>query len=377
VRVLVVSGIWPPDVGGPASHAPAVAAFLHERGHHVDVVTTAAAPPEPRDYAVHWVSRRLPRGVRHGAVVAEIAWRARGADVVYATSMVRRAAAGAALARRPLVVKLVADEAYERARRTGRFTGSLEEFQHVPGDRRSRELRRTRDRAVRGAVHVFCPSAYLREIALGWGLDPDRVSVLPNPAPPLPTLPARDELRAELGIDGPTLAFAGRLTGQKALDVALGAVADVPGVSLILLGDGPERPRLERRAAELRLDGRVRFLGGGTREDVLRLFRAADASLLSSAWENFPHTVVEALAVGTPVIATAVGGVAEIVRDGENGLLVPPGDAAALAAAIRRLVHEDGLRDTLAAGAAPSVAPLAESRLLERVEEALARAAAS
>ncbi len=69
---------------------------------------------------------------------------------------------------------------------------------------------------------------------------------------------------------------------------------------------------------------------------MLRLFRAADASVLPSAWENFPHTVVEALAVGCPVIATAVGGVPEVVRDGENGLLVPPGDAAALAAAIER-----------------------------------------
>ena len=80
----------------------------------------------------------------------------------------------------------------------------------------------------------------------------------------------------------------------------------------------------------------MRFLGSVPRETVLRLFRAADASVLPSAWENFPHTVVEALAVGWPVIATAVGGVPEVVRDGENGLLVPPGDAAALAAAIER-----------------------------------------
>jgi glycosyltransferase involved in cell wall biosynthesis len=375
MRVLVVSGIWPPDVGGPASHAPAVASFLREQGHEVAVVTTAVAEPESRPYPVHWVSRRLPRGVRHAAVAAEVARRARGADVVYATSMIRRAAAGATLARRPLVAKLVADEAFERARRAGRFAGSLEEFQHFSGDARVRALRRTRNRALRRAAHVFCPSAYLRALALGWGLDPARVSVLPNAAPPLPALPPRDELRGSLGLEGPTLAFAGRLTSQKALDVALTALAEVPGVALLVLGDGPDRPSLERRAAELELDGRIRFLGGGTREDVLRLFRAADASLLPSAWENFPHTVVEALAVGTPVIATAVGGVAEVVRDGENGLLVPPRDVDALVAAISRLFHEDGLLEKLAAAAAPSVAPLAEERLLARVEAELSRAA--
>jgi glycosyltransferase involved in cell wall biosynthesis len=120
----------------------------------------------------------------------------------------------------------------------------------------------------------------------------------------------------------------------------------------------------------------VRFLGARTRGQVLDLFGAADASLLSSSWENFPHTVVEALAVGTPVLATAVGGVAEVVRDGENGLLVPAGDPAALAAALRRIVAEPGLRDRLAAAAAPSVERLGPERVYERLERILAEAAA-
>ena len=85
---------------------------------------------------------------------------------------------------------------------------------------------------------------------------------------------------------------------------------------------------------------------------MLEIFSAADASLLSSAWENFPHTAVEALAVGTPVIATAVGGVPEVVIDGENGLLVPAGDADALADAIRRYFSDEALQTRLRAAAA-------------------------
>ena len=73
--------------------------------------------------------------------------------------------------------------------------------------------------------------------------------------------------------------------------------------------------------------------------------------MLSSAWENLPHAAVEALAVGTPVVSTAVGGVPEVVHDDENGLLVPPSDAAALAAAMRRVLDDDELRARLAAGA--------------------------
>ncbi len=371
MRVVVVSGIWPPDVGGPAIHAPALAGFLVRRGHAVEVVTTADGPPGARSYPISWTSRSLPRGVRHAAATRLVARAARRADVVYATSMVRRAAGGASLARSPLVAKLVADEAYERARRAGRFTGTLEEFQGFRGDARIRALRRSRDAALRRAVRVITPSAYLRAIALGWGLPPERVTVVPNPAPEIAGLAGRDEAREELGVDGSVLAFAGRLTRQKALDGAIEVVARLPDVTLLVLGDGPEREPLRQLAVDRGVAGRIRFLGGGTRDDVLRLFRAADAAILPSSWENFPHTVVEALAVGTPVVATAVGGVPEIVVDGVNGLLVPPGDLEALTGAIDRVMRDRALRERLAAAAAASVEPLREEALLEQIEAIL------
>jgi glycosyltransferase involved in cell wall biosynthesis len=108
---------------------------------------------------------------------------------------------------------------------------------------------------------------------------------------------------------------------------------------------------------------------------VLELFRAADASLLSSSWENFPHTVVEALAVGTPVIATRTGGVAEVVRDGENGLVVEPGDVDALAEAIERFVGDAELAERLRANAALSVADYAADRVYAKLERILTEAA--
>jgi len=375
VRVLIVSGIWPPDLGGPASHAPELAAFLLARGHEVRVVTTAGAPPEQEAYPVRWVSRARPVGVRHLEVVAAVAREARQADVVYATSMTRRAALGSLVARRPLVLKLTADEAYERERRSGRFAGDLDDFQRHRGGVRVAFLRRTRNAAVRRARHVFTPSEYLRRIVAGWGIPAARVTVSPNPAPAAPELPPRETLRAEIGITGPTLAFAGRLMAAKALDVAFEALAQVPEASLLVVGDGPDRAALERRRDELGLDGRARFLGGLSRDEVLRVFRAADAVLLSSRWENFPHVVVEALAVGTPVVATSVGGVPEVVRDGENGLLVPPDDPAALAGAIRRMLGDRDLRARLAAAAAASVEPYSAERLLGELAEELERAA--
>jgi glycosyltransferase involved in cell wall biosynthesis len=375
MRMLIVSGIWPPDVGGPASHAPDVADFLTARGHDVEVVTTASQAPAPRAYTVRFVRRSLPPGVRHLRGAALVRARARRCDVVYTTGMFGRSFAGASAARRPFVVKLTADPAFERARRRGVVGGDADDFQRARAGLIVAALRSARNLELRRAAHVLCPSEYLRRLAVSWGIPADRVSVLPNPYPPLPALPPRDELKQRLGLDGRTLAFAGRLTAQKSLEVALEAIADVDGVTLAIAGDGAERERLERRARELRVDDRVRFLGSQPRDHVLELFRASDAAILSSSWENFPHTVVEALAVGTPVLATRVGGVAEVVHDGENGFLVQAGDPGALASSIRRFFADEELRTRLSAAAAESVRGYDRETVFSRLELVLVGAA--
>jgi glycosyltransferase involved in cell wall biosynthesis len=192
--------------------------------------------------------------------------------------------------------------------------------------------------------------------------------VLTNPAPPPLEIDAEP-------LGERTLVFAGRLTLQKGLDVLLDAMREVPDAELVLAGDGPERQRLERHAAGAGVQDRVRFAGALPRDDVLRLLAGARAAVLSSDWENLPHAAVEALAVGTPVVSTAVGGVPEVVRDGENGLLVPARDPAALAAALRRVLDDPALRDRLAAGARPSVEAISRERIYERLEALLAEAA--
>jgi glycosyltransferase involved in cell wall biosynthesis len=96
--------------------------------------------------------------------------------------------------------------------------------------------------------------------------------------------------------------------------------------------------------------------------------------LLSSDWENLPHAAVEALSVGVPVVSTRVGGVPEIVRDGGNGLLVPPSRPEELASAIRRVLEEPGLRARLAAEAKPSVEAISSDVVYGRIESLLARA---
>lgn len=175
--------------------------------------------------------------------------------------------------------------------------------------------------------------------------------------------------------DGPCrLVWAGRIAPEKGLDDLLRAMTDLVAVGrdvrLDVVGDGPTRPALERDAAARGLDGRVRWLGYiGDRGAYLDALRAADLFVLSSRAEGLPKVVVEAMAAGVPVVATRVGAVPALLDDGRRGRLVPPGDPAALAAAIGDLADDPATRAELSqAGLAFAAAHTAEAQAARLVD---------
>jgi glycosyltransferase involved in cell wall biosynthesis len=184
-----------------------------------------------------------------------------------------------------------------------------------------------------------------------------REVVIPNgiEVGPAPDAAQRAAARAELGLrpDDTVLGVVARLSPQKAHATLLRAVAALapgrPGLRLAVIGDGAERAALEALAAELGIAERVLFTG--IRRDVRALLPGLDVSCLSSVHEGVPLVVLESMAAGLPVVATAVGALPELVRDGEDGLLVPAGDVDALAARLARLVDEPELRAAMGARA--------------------------
>jgi glycosyltransferase involved in cell wall biosynthesis len=144
---------------------------------------------------------------------------------------------------------------------------------------------------------------------------------------------------------GPAVGSIGRLDSQKGYDVLLQSLADLPDVGAVIVGDGPERLRLEILAAELGVAERVEFLG--RRADARDFLTAFDVFVLPSRFEGFPLVLLEAMLARLPVVATDVGSVTEAVRDGVTGLVVQPDDPRALAQAIRTLLDDPEKRRTL------------------------------
>jgi glycosyltransferase involved in cell wall biosynthesis len=174
----------------------------------------------------------------------------------------------------------------------------------------------------------------------------------------------RDETRRALNVPegelvGITVA---RLEPRKGISTLLEALPLVPGISFWIVGDGPERPGLEIRSRELGLEGRVRFLGA--RADVPALLGAADLFVLPSLYEGMPMALLEALASGIPSVATDVGDNAVLLAGA--GLIVPPGEPAALARVVQKLVGSPEERERLARGAREAAPRWGESAMVEQ-----------
>jgi glycosyltransferase involved in cell wall biosynthesis len=167
------------------------------------------------------------------------------------------------------------------------------------------------------------------------------------------------------------LLYVGRLQPWKGVDTAVRALPHIPGAALLIAGDGEERARLHRLAAELGVGQRVRFLGTVPREELPRYYSSVDLLLATShASETFGISLVEAQACGLPVVASNFGGFPEVVDVGRTGLLVPPRDATALAEAVNGLLDDPAQREQMAAAAPGWAAQWGWPAVVERVEAA-------
>ena len=190
------------------------------------------------------------------------------------------------------------------------------------------------------AAGLLAVSAALRDDMAALGLPPGKIRVHHTGVDLDRFRPIdRQVAKAAMAVTGPLLVTAGALIARKGQEFAIEALARIPEATLILVGDGPDRARLERRAARPDVAGRVRFLGARAHAELPALLAAADVAVQPSASEGLANVWVEALACGTPIVTCAVGGAGDVVDRAEAGRLVPR-DAASIAAAVRELLAD-------------------------------------
>ena len=300
MKLVIATPLYPPEIGGPATYAKLLFEGLPEKGIEVELVKFSEV-------------RHLPKIVRHYVYYRRVLAATLNADVVLALDPVSvglPAMKAAQKAKKPFVVKIVGDYAWEQGQQRFGVTQNLDEFvqtKRVPCV--VRMLRRIQTRVARRAVRVIVPSPYLQDIIVAWGIPQEKIVIIYNGIDLPPYIPVLERREGEF-----LIVSAGRRVPWKGFEA------------------------IERVAREHK-NWRVFIASGLPRTEALGWMKAADVFVLNSRYEGFPHVLIEAMTLGTPVIATNAKFHRTLLTHGKTGLLVPPGDDDALERALADVAH--------------------------------------
>jgi glycosyltransferase involved in cell wall biosynthesis len=369
LHVLIVTGIFPPDIGGPATYVPAMATALVTRGNRVTVVTLSETVEDEgklHPFRVVRLRRGLFKPYRVLRTIAALIRNGWGADVIFANGLFPEAILANIFLRKPLAQKWVSDWAWERATNQGWVSSSFEDFQRRRLGFKVEFFKLLRSFCARAADAVIVPSRYLGRAVADWGVTQEKIVTIYNTVETDSVSPVTIPFSTEL-----KLVTVGRLIAMKRIDHIIRAIRDLQNLGLVIVGDGPEQERLKALVREQGLVDRIYFAGQKTKQETLSLMAACDIFVLHSTHEGLPHTVLEAMSLGMPVVATAVGGTPELVCDGENGRLISSHSENGLSETLRHLLSSPSERARLAQGGKRTLERFRPSTMIEKTEAVL------
>lgn len=325
-KLLLSTGIYPPDIGGPATYAKLLKDELPRRGIEVEILSFGEV-------------RSLPKIIRHSAFFLKAFTRLRKNDIVLAQDTVSvglPTVLAAKLLRKKIIIRVPGDYAWEQSVQRFGVKEGIDDFQAKRYGFKVELLRFVQKFVVREADTIITPSHYFNKLVSGWVGEGERVNTIYN------GIDLKDgQLAVAEEFLSPTLVSAGRLVSWKGFACLIELMTELPEYNLIIVGDGPERQNLEQKIDQLELRDRVKISGSLPKLQMLGLMKGAKVFVLNTHFESFSFQIVEAMNVGVPVVATNIGNLSEIVDDGQSGFLVKPDDKEAIKAQILLLQNEE------------------------------------
>jgi glycosyltransferase involved in cell wall biosynthesis len=356
MRILLATGLFPPEIGGPATYSKLLADEFPKRGISVDVLSFREV-------------RKYPKVVRHIIFLGKCLVRGRSVDIIYAQDPVSvgfPSLMASKMLRKPFVVRIAGDYAWEQAVQRHGVTDSIDDFQNKKYGTSTEFLRKIQRFVARHAHKVITPSHYFQTLVSGWLEEQSQVVTIYNGI----------DLSEVAGIGGApyvpgTLVSAGRLVTWKGFEALVELMKQLPEWKLTIVGEGPEEVQLKRKVRELHLEERVSFTGKLSRLELLRCIAHSEIFILNTSFESFSFQVVEAMAVGTPVITTNIGNLEEIVTHGKEGLLVSPNNIEALRSALESISSDVSMRKRIVDAAKRKAQTFSMERTLDATAKLL------
>lgn len=332
-KILITTGIYPPSIGGPATYSKLLFDELPKRGFEVKVLSYDDV-------------RKYPRGISHFIFMFKTISVGRGVDIIYTQDPVSvgwPTMLACRILKKKYVLRVPGDFAWEQGVRRFGVKDSLDEF--VKGNHKYKSdvhrLKRVQKQVAENAQKIIVPSRYLKKIVGRWGIDENKIVVIYN---------AFDEPKEIKRVDlkGINLISVGRLVPWKGfrtlIEIAPILVNKYPDLTLHIFGDGPLKNELQEKIQKLDLKDRVILHGGVDRSKLAGYMKSSDVFVLNTQYEGLSHTILEAMALGLPVITTNIGGNPEVIENEVNGFMLESDDKDSLVEKISNLLEDFNLR---------------------------------
>lgn len=356
-KILITTGIYPPSIGGPATYSKLLFDELPKRGYEVKVLSYDSV-------------RKYPRGISHFIFMFKTIAVGRGADLIYTQDPVSvgwPTMLACRFLRKKYVLRVPGDFAWEQGVRRFGVRDSLDDFVKDNNQYKSdvHRLKKVQKQVAEKAEKIIVPSRYLKKIVSRWGIDENKIVVIYN---------SFDEPESieEVHLEGRNLISVGRLVPWKGfstlIDIMPILLEKYSDLSLHIFGDGSLKGELDKKLKELNLEGKVFLHGGVDRQKLAGYMKSSDVFVLNTNYEGLSHTVLEAMALGVPVVTTNVCGNPEVIENEVDGFLVEFDDKNSLIEKISSLLDDTNLRDKFILAGKEKVKSFDREKMLLEIE---------
>ena len=320
MKILITVGIFPPDIGGPASFVPKIAKLLQEKGFEVTIICLSNEKiVDNESFKIIRILRNQNLMIRWIKTIFKMIYNGRNADTIFVNGLPMEAYIANLFLRKKLIRKIVGDWAWERGRNKAIINDSFDEFQKNKHNLHLEIAKFSRGWTATKADLVITPSVHLKNVVKNWGVSENNLKVIYNGT----NIQSKITKKENEVLHFITV---GRLAPWKNIDKIIQAMAilNEKGFNFIfnIVGSGPLNEKLKILVKELKLENKIFFLGQKNTEELNKIYLDSDIYIQASGYEGLPHVILEAINFNLSIISTPVGGTNEILLDGKNGWIL-------------------------------------------------------
>ncbi len=353
MKILIATGIYPPDIGGPATMLAALSKALEDNGFEVKILTYSDEILKD-EKNIFRIGRKQNSLLMHLKYFLKMLKLSRWADVVYVTDTYSVGYFAYWLKRitgKQYILRFAGDSAWETAVNKGWTRDYITDFQEKVYDKKIEKIKERRKIILVNADRIIAVCNFLGELAARIGVSREKIKVIYNSIDFAKREGRRIGLRERFGKDAKIMVYSGRLVPWKGISTVIKImpklINKLGNVNFLVLGDGPESEKLKKLASGIDVREKVHFLGRISHDEIINYLRESDLFVLNTNYEGLSHAILEAMDSGAPVVTTAVGGNPEIIDNGKDGLLIHYNNKEELFEAAVKILTNDDFKKSL------------------------------